>query len=408
MRLLPMIRHRLRWGLLLLLLVLVTPPLIFAQATDQQDTFVYGINAGIPDAVIGTFAPPVVDTIYLMSTETSLISPRITSVYYWPITNDYRASWNVLNEIVEGELEIMRGLQMVESIEQTTYTIHFHRGQGSTNKPTLYIGSEAEGAYAQFLDEQLAFRDATLAYEAARQAWIENARLLAREGVAPDDMPPGPAEPPPFNLFSTGLNSGFPVKLEAGRYRIHTRAADGTIVPGSERRLIVFSPRRTAVGYEVVPEQRWTFPEESNDLEGAILGAENTAVYLKPFVTREYPAQSYARLQNPQDTSITQAGEWTWVAGEPIEDAMLERVSGGRLLEQIPLQAYTVKQTPGGEFGYEILEYDSRTPDVTPRVDFVGYHLPLAGDDRNFSVQLRSSDETLLLGSSPCGTCCRQ
>ena len=140
--------------------------------------------------------------------------------------------------------------------------------------------------------------------------------------------------------------------------------------PGSERNVVVFGPRRTAVGYEVIPEQRWTFPEESNDLEGAILGAANTVVYLKPFITREYPAQSYARLQDPQDSSVSQTGEWTWVAGEPIENAMLERVSGSRVLEEISMQSYTVKQTPGGEYGYNILQYDSATPDLTPRVDF--------------------------------------
>ncbi|MCP4419116.1 MAG: hypothetical protein GY805_21075, partial [Chloroflexi bacterium] len=238
--------RRLRRGLLILLLVLVTPALVFAQATDRQDTFVYGINAGIPDAVIGTFAPPVVDTIYLMSTETSILSPRITSVYYWPITNDYRASWNILNEVVEGELEIMRGLQTVETVEQTTYTIHFRAGRGSTNKPDLYIGTDAERENAQFQADQLAYRDAVIAYEESRQAWLATAREAQQQGVAPDDLPPGPLEPPPLNTYSTGLNSGFPVKLDTGNYRIRTRASDGTIVPNSERHLVVFSPRRTA------------------------------------------------------------------------------------------------------------------------------------------------------------------
>lgn len=395
-----LLRRRSRWGLLLSLLVLVMPVLVFAQATDRQDTFVYGINAAIPDAVMGTFAPPIVDTIYLMAAETSILSPRITSVYYWPITNDYRASWNVLNEVVEGKLEIMRGLQTVATIEQTTYTIHFHQGQGSTNKPTLYIGSEAEDAYAQFQAEQLAYREALVAYEEARLAWLDAAREAQQQGVPPDEFPPAPTEPSPFNTYSTGLNRGFPVKLDAGNYRMHTKAPDGTIVPGSEMRLVVFSPRRIGIGYEVIPEQRWTFPENSNDLEGAILGAENTAVYLKPFVTREYPALAYTRLQDPQDASVTQTDQWTWVAGEPIEGATLEMVSGGRVLGQAPQQAYTVKQTPGGEFGYEILEYNANTPDITPRIDFVGYRLPLANDNRSFAVQLRSSDGTVLLGSN--------
>lgn len=391
--------QRSRAGLLILLLFLAMPSLVFAQATDRQETFVYGINAGIPDAVVGTFAPPVVDTIYLMSTETSILSPRITSVYFWPITNDYRASWNLLNEVVEGELEIMRGSETIETIEQTTYTIHFRTGRGSTSKPDLYIGADAERANAQFQADQRAYREASLAYEEARQAWLAAAREAQKNGVAPDDFPPAPVEPAPFNTFSTGLNSGFPVKLEPGDYRIRTKAPDGTIVPESERRLVVFSPRRTAVGYEVIPEQRWTFPEESNDLEGAILGADNTVVYLKPFVTREYPATAYTRLQDPQDASVADAGEWTWIAGEPIEGSMLEQVSGNRVMQQIPLQAYTVKQTPGGEYGYEILEYNPSTPDITPRIDFVGYRLPLASTSRNFSIRLRSSDDILLLGS---------
>ena len=400
MTLKPLFRQRSHWSLLVLMLMLLLPTLAVAQATDRQETFVYGINAGIPDAVVGTFAPPIVDTIYIMSTETSILSPRITSVYYWPITNDYRASWTALNEVVEGELEIMQGLQTVETIAQTTYTIHFHQGQGSVNKPSLYIGDEAEVAYEQFQAEQRAYRDALLAYEEARQAWLASAQEAQRQGVDPNNFPPAPVSPPPFNTYSTGLNSGFPIKLEAGNYRIHTKAPDGSIVPKSERRLVVFSPRRTAIGYEVIPEQRWTFPEEANDLEGAILGEDNTVIYLKPFVTREYPALSYNRLQDPQDASVSQTGEWTWVAGEPIEDAILEVVSNGRIIEQIPIQAYTVKQTPGGEFGYEILEYNSRTPDITPRVDFVGFRLPLTSNNPNFSVQLRSSDDTMLLGSN--------
>ncbi|MCB8962553.1 MAG: hypothetical protein H6651_19735 [Ardenticatenales bacterium] len=399
MRLLTLFKQRRRWSLLLLLLLLLAPTLVLAQATDRQDAFVYGVNAGIPDAVVGTFAPPAVDTIYLMSTETSILSPRITNIYYWPITNDYRASWNVRNDVVEGDLEIVRGLQTIATIEQTTYTIQFHQGRASGNKPSLYIGAAAETAHAQFEADQAAYQQNSRDYQAARQAWLAAAQEAQRNGVSPEDFPPAPAEPPPFNTFSTGLNMGFPVKLEPGDYRIRTRAADGTIVPGSEFRLVVFEPRRTAVGYEVVPEQRWTFPEEANDLEGAILGEENTVIYLKPFVSREYPALDYARLQDPQDASIAGSGEWSWVAGEPIENATLELVDGGRVVEQLPLQAFFVKQTPGGEYGYEILEYNSFTPEITPRIDFVGYRVPLTSANRNFTIRLRAADGSILQDS---------
>ena len=154
---------RSKWSFLAILLVLALPTVVLAQdIVDREESFVYGINAGIPDAVIGTFAPPTVDTIYLMSTETSILSPRITSIYYWPITNDYRASWNLLNEVVEGELEIVRGLQTVETVEQVTYTIHFHQGRGSSSRPSLFIGDAAIEAYEQFQADQDAYRGCRL------------------------------------------------------------------------------------------------------------------------------------------------------------------------------------------------------------------------------------------------------
>ncbi len=392
--------HYLRWFSLFLLFSFASPIPVFAQETERREAFVYGINAVIPNAVVGTFAPPAVDTIYLLAGETSIISPRITNIYYWPLTNEYRASWSTLNEPVEGSLEIRRGFQKAVTVEQTTYTIHFKIGEGGGNEQRVFVGEEATTAHAQFEADQLAYQDTVLAYEEARQAWLTATRGLQQQETPSDPTQSAPVEPAPLNTMSNGLNRGFPVNLDAGNYRIRTRKADGTIVPNSERRLVVFSSRRTTIGYELIPEQRWTIPDESNEPESVILGAPDTVVYLKPYFTSEYPSVPYHRLQYPQDTSEVQAGTWTWVTSKPIKDVMLERLSGSSVSEQIPLLPYTVKQTAGVELGYEILPYDSSTPDVTPRVDFVAFRLLFTDDDRNFTVRLRSSDGTLLEGSN--------
>ncbi len=55
------------------------------------------------------------------------------------------------------------------------------------------------------------------------------------------------------------------------------RSADGTIVAGSQRELVVFAPRRVAVGYNVLPETRWTTPEQVNDLSDVIVGERPAA-----------------------------------------------------------------------------------------------------------------------------------
>ena len=392
--------HHLRWFGLLLLFSLASPISVFAQETEHHEAFVYGINAVVPNAVIGTFAPPAVDTIYLLAGETSIISPRITNIHYWPLTNEYRPSWSTLNEPVEGSLEIRRGFQKVAMVEQTAYTIHFKVGEGGGNEHSLFVGEEAITAHAQFEADQLAYQDAVLAYEEARQAWLSATHESQQQGTPSNSVQSAPVELVPLNTMSNGLNRGFPVNLDAGNYRIRTRKADGTIVPNSERRLVVFSPRRTTIGYGLLPEQRWTIPDESNEPESVILGATDTVVYLKPYFTSEYPSIPYHRLQYPQDTSEVQEGEWTWVAGKPIKDVVLERLGNGRVSEQIPLLPYTVRQTADVELGYEILPYDSSTLDVTPRVDFVAFRLLFTDDDRNFTVQLRSLDGTLLEGSN--------
>lgn len=384
--------------LLILSSLLLIPVLTFAQVPEQTEAFVYGINAAIPGAVIGTFAPPIVDEIYLMANDASILSPRRTRVYYWPITNEYRAAWSQLNEQVDGILEVLQGGQVVATFEQMPYTIHFSAGEG-TAKPQLFIGDEAFIANKRFLAEQMAYRQAVSEYQMAREEWLEEARQARERGEDPADFPPSPIAPEPFNTFSTGLNSGYPIELEEGTYQIQTRQEDGTIIPESRRELVVFAPRRTAVGYEVVPEARWTFPEEVNDLSDAILGEDDTVLYLKPHIVREYPALAYDRLMDPQTASDASKSEWAWVSGETIDDSILEIVQNDEVEGRIPLVDYTVKQVPGREYGYEILPYDPNNPDLTPRVDFTGYRVELSADRPAYEVRLRSLEDELLLGS---------
>ena len=67
----------------------------FAQSTEAQPAFVYGINAAVPGSFVGTFAPGD-EAIYLLAGEVSVLSPRMTGIYFWPITNEYRADWRAL------------------------------------------------------------------------------------------------------------------------------------------------------------------------------------------------------------------------------------------------------------------------------------------------------------------------
>lgn len=393
-----------RWPLLIIAVALATTG-VFAAVTDRasaqfergERAFVYGINAAIPDNFVGTFAPPSAGTIYLLNGETSVVSPRYTEIAFWPITNEYQPDWTMLNEPAPGALEVLQNGAVITEIAPTDYTIHFEQSDGVTTAEAFF-GDDALAAHERFQARQAAFQEQATAYFEAERAWQAaaaeaNERQQAGETV---EIPTAPTRPDPIGIHSNGLNHGMPIDLEPGSYTIRLRAADGSIVPGSERGLTVFAPRRTGVGYSVVPETRWTTPDDSPAPTDVIFGAADSNLYLEPRVARELPAREWALLQNPQ-RSAADAGDWIWVNGELLIDATLQVIDGGQVIAEEPLTAYDVEQEPGRELGYEVLEHD---PDGTEAPNFEAYPLRLAAAGAHYDVRLIGDDGATLAGSA--------
>ena len=387
-----------RVALLAIVGLLSGAPSALAQETDAQPAFVYGINAAVPDSYVGTFAPPSTETIYLLAGQVSILSPRRTEIYFWPITNEYRANWNALNEPVPGTLEVSQHGAVVASLAPTDYTIQF-TPHGSTATAELFLGPAAVDADASFRAKQEAFQKASTAYYEAERAWTDAADAANRQAQAGETvaLPPEPQPPAPIGVFSNGLNTGIPIDLQPGEYQIRLRGPDGEIVPDSERALTVFTARQTAVGYTVVPETRWTTPLDSPAPDDAIVGAAGSTLYLEPHQAREYPAQAWALLQNPQRLAGA-AGGWTWVTGERLSDATLEVVDNGRVVQQQALTPYKVTQLPGSQLGYEVEQY---TPDATPSAapDFEAYPLHLDEPGEHLQIRLVSAQGEVMEGS---------
>jgi hypothetical protein len=373
------------------------PPDAHAQATDSQRAFVYGVNAGVPGSFVGTFAPND-DAIYLLAGETSVISPRITEIYFWPITNEYRADWRAYNEPQPGTLEVLRGGLVVAEVESMDYTIHF-RQDGSETSSELFLGEEAADAEDAFRARQQAFQEASRAYYDAERAWMDaaaEANEKRKEGETVELSPP-PEPPDPIGIFSNGLNQGMPIDLQPGEYRIRLRGPDGAIVSGSERELVVFAARRIGVGYSVVPETRWTTPLESSAPSDVIYGVPGANLYLEPRLTREYPARAWALLQNPQGAGAA-AGGWEWVSGERITTGSLEVLRGGQAAAELALTPYQVRQVPGTQLGYEVLPFDAAAgSNDLPEFEAFPLRLETAGEA--FQIRLVSPEGEVMEGS---------
>ncbi len=371
-----------------------------AQGTDPQQAFVYGINAAIPDNYVGTFAPAAAESLYLLTAQTSVISPRRTEIAFWPITNEYRPNWSALNEPVPGVLEVSQNGAIVAEIEATDYTIQFEQHDAITTAE-IFLGADALAAHARFEARQAAFQAAADAYFEAERVWQEAAaeaeeRRRAGETV---EAPVAPLRPDPIGIFSNGLNQGMPIDLEPGGYTIRLRNADGAIVSGSERDLTIFAPRRNGIGYSVVPETRWTTPDESPAPNDVIYGSANSALYLEPRVAREYPARAWALLQNPQ-RAAADAGDWEWVNGERLIDARLEVVMGGRVVAEHALTPYQVDQLPGSQLGYDVVAFDADAEDAPAAPDFAAYPIRLDAPGEQYEIRLVSDQGEILEGSA--------
>lgn len=376
-----------------------------AQTTAGERAFVYGINAAIPGNFVGTFAPPSADAIFLLADGTSVISPRFTEIYFWPITNEFRADWSALNEPVSGVLEVVSNGRLVAELAPTDYTILFSQ-EGTATTAELFLGQAAVDAEADFRARQNAFNEASAEYQRAERAWLDamaeaNARQQAGETV---DLPPAPVPPEPIGIFSNGLNQGIPIDLGPGQYDIRLRDANGDVVPGSERTLTVFTSRRTGVGYTVVPETRWTTPLDSPAPSDVVFGAADSTLYLEPHIAREYPARDWALLQDPQAPS-GDLGGWQWVQGERIEDQRLEIVAGDDVVDQRSLTPYNVRQVPGSQLGYEVIAIDPstsatpETPDSGPP-DFEAYPIHLGATGEQYQIRLASENGEIMAGST--------
>ena len=379
----------------LLLLLLTTAP-IHAQEPDKTETFVYGGQVYNGLGYISAFYPPSVDAIYLLADRPNILSPRRTLVYFWPLSGDYKADWSSMNQTVPGRLEILDGNQVVATVSQESYVIQWPQGPEGPQK--VYTGAEAETRYQAFADVRQAYQEALWAHNEAMQQYYEAVRRAreAREQGQQVELPEEPKEPEAPEIFSTPVGQGGIVNLPAGRYAVRVRSNDGSVVAGSEKELIVFGPRRQGLGYQIVPQEKWTRPERTDEPEDVIYARQGAVLYLQPFEEREYNDLFYTRLKEPQSQSGHE-DRWAWVHVRPFEEAGNLVLDFGRQTVEVLAKPYRVEQLPGSALGYKVVDYDPATENRPP--DFVAYQLFVDANHASYKLQLRDTEAKTVIGS---------
>ena len=389
-------------GILALILLLMSggvliPGPVQAQSPDREEAFVWASTSFTGAKYESTFYPPSSDTIYLLAGHDQVLAPRRTLIYYWPITDRILADWLALNEVVEGELVIQNRQGEVQTLSITDYVIQFD-ADAADETLALYQGAEAREQYARFDAARREYRDAVHENYRQQQAYQEALTAAAQAAAKGEEAPPVPPAPPEledFSWYSTEPKPAFVVNLPPGEYEIFLRLPDGREQPDSRKKLQVFAPRRTGVGYMVVPQAKWTVPEESNDPQNVIYALPGVVLYLRPFYEMEVNELAYSRSVDAQAEGV-RSDRFVWVHTYPYPEARLQLLRNGQVVAETPQQDYYVRQLPGASLGYQVELYDPKS-DRSP--SFSGYEIRVDGDLARYQVQLVDLDGTPVPGS---------
>ena len=403
--------------------------------TEKREEFVYGVNAYNGTLYQGVFHPPSVDTVYLLADTINIISPRKTLIYYWAVTNEYKADFDSMNEDLPGTLEIRLNGNLVLTVEPTDYVIQYPEGitQGAAE---VYLGGAAQRKYGEWEEALKAYRlDVSEYYEASRNWRTElTDRVQSGEVTSEDDvLVSQPMRPADFLYSSTKVFRGVPLKLPSGQYDIQMRNDEGKIVADSVKKLVVFQSDRVGVGYTVIPEDKWTTPEQTYNPEEMLYVRSNNTLYLEPFFESEYNEQYFTHLEAPQAPNFV-SSDWKWVKEEnfKISGSSRWRRSGdaadvtfigerrpGRhindegiaydmqiiersmIQDSIEFEDYMVRQNPGKALGYEILEaMEGLSQGMRDRApDFSAFQIIVRRSLQDLDVNLQGDDGVILGGS---------
>jgi len=396
--------------ILALLLGALTSPSL-GQGPPIREQLVYSLNLFNGKTYAPGFCPRSEDAIYLIANENNAVSPRITLVYFWPITARYMAGFKTLNEEIEGTLELLKDGKVIRSLEKEDNVVFYPDGFFAENS-RMYLGEEAHTFFQkyekatkdyykridEYYEKMREYRDAFNKFLEDLSKRREAGEELSRTQVEAE-MPQQPSPPEGVRFYTSPVAKDYLLNLPQGVYQIRLRARDGTIVQDSQKNLVLFVQRRGGtIGYEITPGNRWTMKESSNDPSKTIYASGKNVLYLRPFLQDEYNELYYKKLLDPQNEGTPE--RWMWVHTSSLENVLLVFLRKGKLLERIKRAPYYVKQIPGPELGYEILEYkEEEFPGRDPT--FEGHKLDMspALGKGTYQLHLEKKEEEVLKGS---------
>lgn len=336
----------------------------------KEKQFVYSLSPWTDTEYGGTFAPKNADKFFLMANVDNLVNSLETEVYYWPITMEFMADWFGLKKEIAGKLEVLQGGKVIKTFEKTDYVYRYEQGMFGPGVK-LITGEQSRKEFKAYQDATNAFYEAIARFNDEQ---IEYQRKLSellervnktKKFAKPEEIPTAPVQPTPPALYVSEPEQSFVVNLPVGEYKLRLVDEKGNVVANSEKKLQTFTWRREGIGYQIIPEVKWTVPVTSDDPTEVLYLQGKRTFYLEGFREREYNRYLYTRmteLHKPLEGQGTSGG-WQWVHTAPVDKSKLQILKDGKVVQTIEKKPFYVQQTPGYALGYEIIEFDSKKPE---------------------------------------------
>ncbi len=380
--------------LLVSALVLVSTHVLWADVPRKSEQLVYAILAFNGADYSHTFCGEVSDTIYILANTDNFITVRKTFVYFWPITGELVTDYDTLNEIMEGYCEIS-GSKNGEAlrIERVRYTFFNVRGEYENNWKVLTDEEAVQelnrwrNMYNGYIEAVDRFHSAVQVYNQQINELMKRVQELQEEGkdiqaileqINDLEYPEEPLQPFYYNVPPGSIEEAFIFHLPPGEYSVRFIMQDGTVLEGSEKKIVSFEKRRgQGVGFDVIPGDRWTRPSRNSDPAAVLYVNGTTDLYLRAHYQDEYNDRHYNRLV--RNDSSGNMNMFSWKRVQQVPNATLELTGGGDESTEVSEEPFVVEQVEGASMGYTIVPYEPFGKHEGRPPNIVAFHIPISG-----------------------------
>jgi hypothetical protein len=299
-------------------------------------------------------------------------------------------------------------------VAPSRYTYYNERGEYELNWKVAR-DAEADRIWARWQQIASEYEKATSEYqdraakiEAERSALIPRIQSLRDAGkdatalidrLASLQAPEAPQAPQQYVVPPVEIQQAFIANLPRGEYMIRLRAADGSILEGSEKALVVHAKRRSGgVGYEVIPGDRWTRAVESTTPSSILYVDGSSDLYLRPYLEDEYNDLFYAKTIRNDDRGNPNLMKWQRI--QQVPRATIQLAGGGAGAAAVREQPWFVEQVQGVTLGYKIVPYDPQGAHKGQEPSLIAFRVPLSRKVPAVGVKALDSTGNPLPGSA--------